>query len=71
FTSGLTGCCVFEKGQAHRADLTTSRIEDGSREPEMKKARRSEPKTQKAPAFAEALNFFFNGEHTMPIVRTN
>ncbi|MCI8004730.1 hypothetical protein, partial [Klebsiella pneumoniae] len=38
---------------------------------EMKKARRSEPKTQKAPAFAEALNFFFNGEHTMPIVRTN
>lgn len=38
---------------------------------EMKKARRSEPKTQKAPAFAEALNFFFNGEHTMPIVRIN
>lgn len=38
---------------------------------EMKKARLSEPKTQKAPAFAEALNFFFNGEHTMPIVRTN
>jgi hypothetical protein len=29
---------VFEKGQAHRADLTTSRIDDGSREPEMKKA---------------------------------
>ncbi|MTF08755.1 hypothetical protein DN589_23185 [Klebsiella quasipneumoniae subsp. similipneumoniae] len=46
-------------------------VEGDSREPEMKKARRSEPKTQKAPAFAEALNFFFNGEHTMPIVRTN
>ncbi|WP_323112576.1 hypothetical protein [Klebsiella quasipneumoniae] len=29
---------MFEKGQAHRADLTTSRIDDGSREPEMKKA---------------------------------
>ncbi|AHE45192.1 hypothetical protein KP13_32395 [Klebsiella pneumoniae subsp. pneumoniae Kp13] len=25
-------------GQAHRADLTTSRIDDDSREPEMKKA---------------------------------
>ena len=46
-------------------------VEGDSREPEMKKARRSEPKTQKAPAFTEALNFFFNGEHTMPIVRTN
>ncbi|AUD16660.1 TPA: hypothetical protein MIQ23_23320 [Klebsiella pneumoniae] len=46
-------------------------VEGDSREPEMKKARRSEPKTQKAPAFAEALNFFFNGEHTMPIVMTN
>ena len=31
-------------------DLTTKRVDDDSREPEMKKARRSEPKTQKAPA---------------------
>ncbi|MBZ6540375.1 hypothetical protein FMJ38_24810 [Klebsiella variicola] len=30
--------CEFKRGQAHRADLTTSRIDDGSREPEMKKA---------------------------------
>ncbi|HBW8350318.1 TPA: hypothetical protein MFM04_000864 [Klebsiella pneumoniae] len=42
FTSGLTGCCVFKRGQARRADLTTIRIEDDSREPEMKKPRRSE-----------------------------
>jgi hypothetical protein len=25
----------------------------------------------KTPAFAGVLKFFFNGEHTMPIVRTN
>lgn len=62
---------VCEKVRPVRLDLTTKRVDDDSREPEMKKARRSEPKTQKAPAFAEALNFFFNGEHTMPIVRTN
>ncbi|MGR1319792.1 hypothetical protein, partial [Klebsiella pneumoniae] len=40
-TSGLTGCFVRVGGQAHRADLTTSRIDDDSREPEMKKATQS------------------------------
>ncbi|HBW8921228.1 TPA: hypothetical protein MHP96_03515 [Klebsiella quasipneumoniae subsp. similipneumoniae] len=41
FTSGLTGCCVNKGGQAHRADLTTSRIDDDSREPEIRKATQS------------------------------
>ncbi|MBX4503537.1 hypothetical protein D2919_19710 [Klebsiella pneumoniae] len=30
-------------GQAHRADLTTSRIDDDSREPEMRKACKAQP----------------------------
>lgn len=29
---------VFKGGQAHRADLTTSRIDDDSRRPEIRKA---------------------------------
>jgi len=41
---------VCEKVRPVRLDLTTKRVDDDSREPEMKKARRSEPKTQKAPA---------------------
>ncbi|CTQ13077.1 hypothetical protein BN1200_440123 [Klebsiella variicola] len=33
-----SGSCEFEEVQAHRDDLTTSRIDDDSREPEIKKA---------------------------------
>ncbi|HBV9683077.1 TPA: hypothetical protein MEA26_004494 [Klebsiella aerogenes] len=50
--------------QAHRADLTTSRIEDGSREPEMKKAAnqatlRKDFTDTKNPAYAGSLLMLF------------
>ncbi|CDL51633.1 hypothetical protein [Klebsiella pneumoniae ISC21] len=49
---------MFEKGQAHRADLTTSRIEDGSREPEMKKGPPKRAQNAESPGICRGLKFF-------------